>query len=68
MTTVISQQSDTVDQICLRHYGRTAGVTEQVLDANPGLAERGPIIPAGVTITLPEVTQKAEQKIVNLWD
>ncbi|WP_275098062.1 tail protein X [Sedimenticola hydrogenitrophicus] len=68
MTTVISQQNDTVDQICRRHYGRTAGVTEQVLDANPGLAERGPVIPSGVTITLPEITVQAEIKTVNLWD
>ena len=25
-----SQQNDTVDALCWRHYGRTAGVTEAV--------------------------------------
>lgn len=31
-------QNDTVDALCWRFYGRTAGVTEAVLEANPGLA------------------------------
>ncbi|MBC9973822.1 tail protein X [Escherichia coli] len=36
---VRAHQYDTVDALCWRHYGRTQGVTEQVLKANPGLAE-----------------------------
>lgn len=36
---VRAYQYDTVDALCWRHYGRTQGVTEQVLKANPGLAE-----------------------------
>lgn len=39
---VRAYQYDTVDALCWRHYGRTQGVTEQVLKANPGLAEYGP--------------------------
>lgn len=39
---VRAHQYDTVDALCWRHYGRTQGVTEQVLKANPGLAEYGP--------------------------
>ncbi|TLX52838.1 phage tail protein, partial [Stutzerimonas nosocomialis] len=35
MASLRAQQGDTVDAICWRHYGRTAGVVEQVLDANP---------------------------------
>lgn len=34
---VRAHQYDTVDALCWRHYGRTQGVTEQVLKANPGL-------------------------------
>ncbi|HHX4412865.1 TPA: tail protein X, partial [Pseudomonas aeruginosa] len=30
MATVIANQSDTVEALCWRHYGRTAGVTEAV--------------------------------------
>ncbi|MEA3581460.1 tail protein X [Klebsiella pneumoniae] len=37
---VRAYQGDTVDALCWRHYGRTQGVTEQVLQANPGLAEQ----------------------------
>lgn len=67
--TVLSQQGDTVDLICHRHYGYTAGITEQVLDTNPGLAARGPVLPAGVTITLPDnPTRAAASNTVNLWD
>lgn len=40
-------QGDTVDAICWRFYGRTTGMTEAVLLANPNLAERGAVLPAG---------------------
>ncbi|WDM87546.1 tail protein X [Pseudomonas asiatica] len=64
-----TQQNDTVDALCWRHYGRTAGVVEAVLDANPGLADRGPVLPAGLLVTLPEQqTAAPEQQMVSLWD
>lgn len=69
MPTVIAAQGDTVDSICWDYYGRTAGVTEAVLDANPGLADLGPIIPHGTAVTLPDAAPQAEQpKVVNLWN
>jgi phage tail protein X len=69
VATVIAHQGDTVDAICWRYYGRTAGVTEQVLDANPGLADLGAIIPHGTQLTLPDAAPQAEQRqVVNLWD
>lgn len=69
MASLRAQQGDTVDAICWRHYGRTAGVVEQVLDANPGLADLGPVIPHGTLIALPDVAVQAEQRpMVNLWD
>ncbi|MGN2381297.1 tail protein X [Pseudomonas juntendi] len=64
-----TQQNDTVDALCWRHYGRTAGVVEAVLDANPGLADQGPVLPAGLLVTLPEQQMTApEQQMVSLWD
>jgi phage tail protein X len=63
-----SIQGDTVDRICQRVYGRTAGVTEQVLVANPGLADLGPILPMGTLITLPEQAPQAESPMLQLWD
>lgn len=65
-----AQAGETVDEICWRALGRTAGVTEQVLDLNPGLADLGPGLPGGTAVTLPEVTALAQEKrdIVKLWD
>lgn len=69
MATIRTQQHDTVDALCWRHYGRTAGVTEAVLDANPGLADHGSILPQGIVVTLPDAQPAAAQRqMVNLWD
>ena len=68
-TTVRANQNDTVDALCWRHYGRTAGVTEAVLDANPGLADHGPVLPQGLVVQMPEAQASAPQRqMVNLWD
>ncbi|MGN8124543.1 tail protein X [Pseudomonas sp. 22082] len=64
-----TQQNDTVDVLCWRHYGRTAGVTEAVLEANPRLADHGPTLPQGLLVQMPEAQAAAPQRhIVNLWD
>jgi phage tail protein X len=67
--TVRAHQNDTVDALCWRHYGRTAGITEDVLQANPGLADYGPTLPQGLAITMPDAQTTAPQRqMVNLWD
>lgn len=63
-----SQQGDTLDLILFRHYGYTAGITEQVLNLNPGLATLGPIIPTGTLINMPAAPTQAEQPLILLWD
>lgn len=63
-----AQQGDTLDLILHRHYGYTAGITEQVLALNPGLAERGPILPMGSLITLPDAPTQAAAPLIQLWD
>lgn len=66
---VYAQQRDTLDAICYRAYGRTAGVTEQVLQTNPGIAELGPVLPHGTPVQLPEITQQpSSAPTVQLWD
>jgi phage tail protein X len=68
-STVYAQQGDTVDAICWRIYGRTASVTEAVLDANPGLADLGPVLPHGTAVILPDTAPQAQElQMVNLWD
>lgn len=66
---VRANQNDTVDALCWRFYGRTAGVTEAVLEANPGLADHGPLLPQGLVVYMPEAQASAPQRqMVNLWD
>lgn len=65
---VYAEQGDTLDQICARHYGRTSGVVEAVLLANPGLAELGALLPHGTAVDLPDVQPSPVAETVNLWD
>ena len=68
-TQVRSVQGDTVDLICWRYYGRTAGITEQVLEANPGLADIGAELPIGTLVTLPAQPATPTQATrLQLWD
>lgn len=67
--TVRAMQGDTVDLICLRHYGRTAGVTERVLFENTGLADLGAILPMGTEVKLPKEPDEVRASApVQLWD
>ena len=65
---VRAYQGDTVDALCWRHYGRTQGVTEQVLQANPGLAEDGPFLAHGLQVDLPDIATTSTVQTVQLWD
>ena len=68
-TTVIAQQGDTVDMLCLRHLGITAGVTEAVYALNRGLADLGPILDLGQAVTLPDRPATSTAiATVQLWD
>ncbi|MFT0733911.1 tail protein X [Ralstonia wenshanensis] len=61
-------QGDTVDAICHRVYGRTAGVTEAVLAANPGIADLGPVLPHGTELVMPDIPPQPAMQMVQLWD
>nr|DAL21741.1 MAG TPA_asm: tail protein [Bacteriophage sp.] len=65
---IYAMQGDTLDAVCARFYGRTAGVVEAVLKANPGLAELGVILPHGTPVEMPEVNSAPTKESVNLWD
>lgn len=67
---VFARQGDTVDAICNRELGRTAGVTEAVLAANPGLSDLGAVLPHGTPVDLPEPAQAtpAIRSLIQLWD
>lgn len=68
-TAYLTREGDTVDYIAWKFYGFTNNqVVEAVLNANRGLADYGPKLPAGVIITLPEITAPAKAQGVKLWD
>ena len=62
------KDGDMLDWICWKYYGRQAGAVEAVLEANSGLADRGPVYPAGLEITLPDLPASNETDVVRLWD
>jgi phage tail protein X len=66
---VLAQQGDTVDALCFRHYGRTAGLVELVLEMNAGLADLGPVLPHGLAVEMPEKpANKPTVPLLQLWD
>jgi phage tail protein X len=66
--TYITKDGDTVDYIAWKYYGHTDRKTvAQVLEANPGLADRGPILPHSVAVVLPDLVQPAVVTGVKLW-
>lgn len=64
-----ANQGETLDALCQRVLGRTAGVTEVAMAANPGLADLGPVLPIGTLVDLPDAVQaaKTETALVQLW-
>ncbi len=69
---VYAQQGDTIDALCHRHLGRTAGVVEQVLELNYGISLHGPILPMGTAVELtapsPLTSGAIERPLLQLWD
>lgn len=66
-TTYRTREGDMVDDICWRHYGRESAVID-VMEANPGLADFGAILPSGIQITLPDLPTPVAQESASLWN
>jgi phage tail protein X len=68
MTTYATKQNDVLDDVVFRFYGGTDNrIVETVLEANPGLSDFGPVLPAGLTVKLPERPTAAKATITRLW-
>ena len=65
---VRARQHDTLDLLCQRHLGRTAGHVEATLGANPGLARIGPVLPMGHPVTLVASPSAKNKQMVYLWE
>jgi phage tail protein X len=66
----VTRQNDILDDVVFRYYGDLTGrAVERVLEANRGLADFGPVLPAGVTISLPDQpVETPENNLTRLWD
>ena len=67
MTIYTSKDGETLDYIVWRHYGKTAGIQEQVLVQNRHLAGYDAVLPAGVQITLPDIVQDTNKQKIKMW-
>lgn len=67
-TIIYAAQGDTIDLICWRHYGRTEGVTEQIVAQNRHLASADPVLDIGTRVALPEVVIQPIKSTKNLWE
>ncbi|MCW2410883.1 MULTISPECIES: tail protein X [unclassified Sphingobium] len=71
MQSLTALQGDTVDALIWREAGLGSGSIGAVLDANPGLADLGPILPLGTIVMVPiskapEATR--QRPLTQLWD
>ncbi|MBH1520784.1 tail protein X [Stenotrophomonas maltophilia] len=69
---VRSLQGDTIDALCHRHLGATAGMVERVMALNYGISLHGSVLPMGTVVELPDVptpsTGAVTRPLVQLWD
>ena len=68
MAQYLTRDGDMVDRICWKFYGRQGGAVEAVLEANPHLADRGPKLPAGIVIDLPDLPEPTTEAAGGLWN
>lgn len=68
---VHAHQGDTLDALLWRHAGRTGVLVAITLDANPGLADFGDVLPHGTAVDIPPVAllapAVADQPLIQLW-
>lgn len=79
----LTRDRDTVDYICWRYYvqdveparvlpfdavkQRINEAVTIVLEANPGVAARGAVLPAGIPIRLPDIPPPKPKQTVRIW-
>ena len=67
--TITTRDGDMIDAIVWRATGRIAGALEATLDANPHIAKRDVVLPAGIGITIPDAaTAQPAPAYFKLWE
>ncbi|WP_062731886.1 tail protein X [Sphingobium abikonense] len=67
---LVARQGDTLDQLLWREAGLGPGKITPVLDANPGLADLGSILPLGTVVIVPASEEAATTRtlpLIQLW-
>jgi len=65
-----SRQGDTLDLLLWREAGLGPADWRRVLDANPGLADAGTILPLGTMVLVPASTLQRSPRVlplIQLW-
>ncbi|NRD72726.1 tail protein X [Shewanella sp. VB17] len=63
-----TKSGEMLDSICHQYYQGRQRTTEQVLEANCGLAKLGAILPPNTVIFMPELAPSVDDSKVFLWD
>lgn len=63
-----TKDGDMLDWICWEYYGIQSGAVESVLEANPGLGDKGTVFAEGVEIILPKLQSTTTVNTIRLWD
>lgn len=66
--TIITRDGDTISRLAYEYYGKSSGMVEQILAANPKLSHQAVQLPAGLTLVMPKIEQNQTIKTINLWD
>lgn len=61
-----TKENEMLDYICWKHYEYSSGAVEEVLLENPGLAEYGSFLPAGLKIKLPKIQKVSQEPVINI--
>jgi phage tail protein X len=67
MKTYYSIKGETLADIAFKHYGKTFGVVEKLMELNPK-AIINQKVPEGTPILLPELNPVIVKKPIKVWD
>ena len=68
---LVARSGDKLDLLLWRDAGLGPGEIARVCDANPGLADLGPILPLGTVVTVPATADTGAPRalpLIQLWD
>lgn len=68
---LVGRSGDKLDLLLFREAGLGPGELTRVLDANPGLADLGPILPLGTIVIVPATADESATRVrplIQLWD